>query len=50
MGFWQLYVFIKVIENGSFSKAAKACGLSQPTISSHIKQLEQHFSCRLVDR
>lgn len=50
MGFWQLYIFINVIEQASFSKAAKACGLSQPTISSHIKQLELHFNCRLIDR
>ena len=50
MGFWQLYIFINVIDTGSFSKAAKACGLSQPTISNHIKQLEEHFGCRLVDR
>ncbi len=45
-----MYIFINVIETSSFSKAAKACGLSQPTISSHIKQLEEHIGCRLIDR
>ncbi len=50
MGLWQLLVFIKVIEHQSFSEAAKACGLAQPTVSSHIKQLEEHLGCILIDR
>ncbi|MCG8336226.1 MAG: LysR family transcriptional regulator [Proteobacteria bacterium] len=50
MGFWQLLVFINVIEYKSFSGAAKACGLAQPTVSSHIKQLENHLGCILIDR
>ena len=39
-----------MVENESFSKAAEAINLSQPTISSHIKDLETHFNCRLIDR
>lgn len=50
MGFWQLFVFIHVIELKSFSEAAKVCHLSQPTVSSHIKQLESNLGCLLVDR
>ena len=50
MDLWQLNIFCKVIELKSFSKAAKAIHLSQPTISSHIKDLEAHFDCRLIDR
>ncbi|MFH2129448.1 MAG: selenium metabolism-associated LysR family transcriptional regulator [bacterium] len=50
MGFWQLFVFIKVIEHRSFSGAAKACNLTQPTVSSHIKQLETYLDCILIDR
>ena len=50
MGFWQLYVFINVVELKSFSKAAAVCNLSQPTVSSHIKQLESNFDCILIDR
>jgi DNA-binding transcriptional LysR family regulator len=34
----------------SFSKAASQVYLSQPTVSSHIKDLENHFECKLVDR
>ena len=50
MDLWQLHIFCKVVEHKSFSKAAKKIQISQPTISSHIKELESHFGCRLVDR
>jgi DNA-binding transcriptional LysR family regulator len=50
MDLWQLNIFCKVIELKSFSKAGKAVHLSQPTISNHIKDLEDHFDCRLIDR
>ena len=50
MDLWHLKIFCNVIELRSFSKAAEAVHLSQPTISTHIKQLEEHFNTRLVDR
>jgi DNA-binding transcriptional LysR family regulator len=50
MDLWQLHIYCKVIELKSFSKAGEAVHLSQPTVSSHIKDLEDHFGCRLVDR
>jgi DNA-binding transcriptional LysR family regulator len=50
MDLWQLKVFTSVVEKRSFSKAAEAIHLSQPTVSSHIKELEEHFGCRLMDR
>ena len=50
MDLWQLHIFCKVIELKSFSKAGHAVHLSQPTVSSHIKDLENHFNCRLIDR
>jgi len=50
MDLWRLKIFRKVVENNSFSKAADAINLSQPTISSHIKDLESHFDCKLIDR
>lgn len=50
MDLWQLNIFCKVIEHKSFSRAGKAVHLSQPTISSHIKDLEDHNDCRLIDR
>ena len=50
MDLWQLHIFCKVVEQKSFSKAGKLVHLTQPTISSHIKELEAHFGCRLIDR
>jgi DNA-binding transcriptional LysR family regulator len=43
-------IFCAVVEMKSFSRAAKALGLTQPTISVHIKALEEEFSTRLLDR
>ncbi len=50
MDLWQLHVFCKVVELRSFSRAGEMINLSQPTVSSHIKYLEEHFGCRLIDR
>jgi DNA-binding transcriptional LysR family regulator len=50
MDLWRLHIFCKVVELRSFSKAASTVYLSQPTVSSHIKDLEDHFECRLIDR
>ena len=50
MDLWQLNIFCKVVENRSFSEAGREIHLSQPTVSSHIKDLENHFGCRLIDR
>lgn len=50
MDLWQLKIFCKVIELKSFSKAGEAVHLSQPTVSSHVKELENHFDTQLVDR
>jgi DNA-binding transcriptional LysR family regulator len=50
MDLWQLKVFCKVVETRSFSKAGKDVHLSQPTVSSHIKDLESHFETQLIDR
>ncbi|RJQ82736.1 MAG: LysR family transcriptional regulator [Desulfobacteraceae bacterium] len=50
MDLWQLKIFCKVVELKSFSKAGEAVHLSQPTVSSHIKELEHYFDTQLVDR
>jgi len=50
MDLWQLQIFCKVVDLKSFSRAGRAVHLSQPTVSSHIKDLENHFDCRLIDR
>ncbi len=46
----QLEIFVKVAELKSFSKAALALRLTQPTISEHIRTLEQELGVRLLDR
>lgn len=46
----QLQVFVKVYEVGSFSQAAKEVFLTQPTISGHIKALEEYLGVKLFDR
>jgi DNA-binding transcriptional LysR family regulator len=50
MDLWRLQIFCRVVELKSFSRAAETVYLSQPTVSSHIKDLENHFECKLVDR
>lgn len=46
----QLEIFAKVAELGSFSRAAEALLLTQPTVSEHIRTLEDEFGVRLLDR
>jgi len=43
-------IFCAVVELKSFSKAAQALRLTQPTISIHIKALEEEFSTKLLNR
>jgi len=50
MDLHRLEVFCKVYELKSFSRAGKACLLSQPTVSEHIRHLETHLKVRLFDR
>ncbi|WP_022667288.1 selenium metabolism-associated LysR family transcriptional regulator [Desulfospira joergensenii] len=50
MDLWQLKIFVAVVDLQSFSKASETVNLSQPTVSTHIKELEDHFQCRLLDR
>ena len=46
----QLEIFAKVAELGSFSRAAEALSLTQPTVSEHIRALEHELGLRLLDR
>jgi DNA-binding transcriptional LysR family regulator len=50
MDLHRLEVFCKVYEMKSFSRAAKACMLSQPTVSEHIRYLETFLEVQLFDR
>ena len=46
----RLEYFIALARERHFGRAAEACGVSQPTLSAGIKQLEEGFGVRLVDR
>lgn len=46
----RLEVFSKVYELKSFSRAGRACLLSQPTVSEHIRHLETQLDVQLFDR
>ncbi|PYN56222.1 MAG: LysR family transcriptional regulator [Candidatus Rokuibacteriota bacterium] len=46
----RLEIFAKVAELGSFSRAAEALFLTQPTISEHIRALEDELGVQLLDR
>jgi DNA-binding transcriptional LysR family regulator len=42
--------FVRTLELGSLSKAARELGTTQPTVSKLLAQLEQHLSVRLFQR
>jgi DNA-binding transcriptional LysR family regulator len=46
----RLEVFAKVAELGSFSRAAEALFLTQPTVSEHVRGLEDEMGLQLLDR
>ena len=50
MDIHQLRVFASVFKNKSFSKASEELHLTQPTISDHVKTLEEELDCKLFDR
>jgi DNA-binding transcriptional LysR family regulator len=50
MDIHHLRVFSSVYKNRSFSKAAEELYLTQPTISDHIRALEEELNCKLFDR
>ncbi|KLR72266.1 MULTISPECIES: LysR family transcriptional regulator [Geobacillus] len=45
-----LYVFVKVVEKGNFTKAAEELHMTQPAVSQHIQTLERLFDTKLLDR
>ena len=50
MDFRQLKSFVAVVENKSFSKAAEKLHSAQPTISTHVRMLEEELNTRLILR
>ncbi len=50
MNFRALQYFVKLAELKHFSKAANACFVSQPTLSTQIRKLEDELGVSLVER
>jgi len=50
MDFRQIEAFVYVVRFSSFSRAADAIYLTQPTVSSHISTLENELGIKLIDR
>ena len=46
----ELKTFITVVEVKNFTKAAEQLNLSQPSVSNHIKNLENYFGVTLINR
>ncbi|PWC81732.1 transcriptional regulator [Azospirillum sp. TSH100] len=46
----QLITFATVVEHGGFTEAAGRLGLTQPAVSMQIRNLEERFGVRLVER
>ncbi|WP_305972341.1 MULTISPECIES: LysR family transcriptional regulator [unclassified Mameliella] len=42
--------FLRVLDLGSFSKAAKSLNIAQPALSQHVRKLEDALGTRLLDR
>lgn len=43
-------VFVKVVQSGSFSKAARLLGMPNTTVSAKVARLEQHLGVTLIQR
>ena len=45
-----LQLFVRIVETGSFSKAARELNITQPTATKHIAAVEQKLQTRLLNR
>ena len=45
-----LRAFIRTVERGSVTAAARDLGVSQPAITKHLRNLERHVGARLLER
>ena len=45
-----IQLFIRIVESGSFSRAAEELHITQPTATKHVAALEQRLGARLLNR
>lgn len=45
-----MQIFVRVVERGNFSRAARDLGLGQPAVSDRIERLERHLGVKLLLR
>ncbi|MFJ3055668.1 LysR family transcriptional regulator [Herbaspirillum sp. NPDC087042] len=45
-----LQTFLRIVESGGMSAAAVALGVTQPTVSRRLRQLEDYFGTPLLER
>lgn len=50
MNFNELKTFVALVETKHFTKTADRLYISQPTVSLHLKHLEEHFGQSLIHR
>ena len=50
MDLHQIEIFCSIVKHRSFSRAAEALFLTQPTVSGHMKNLESELGVKLLDR
>lgn len=46
----ELQIFLRVVETGSFSRAAREMKLTQPSVTKHIHSMESRLNARLLNR
>ena len=47
---WAMEVFVRVMECGSFSRAAESLDLANATVTSSLRNLEKHLGVTLIQR
>lgn len=45
-----LKAFVRTVEKGTITDAARALSISQPAVSKHLQNLERHLNTRLLER